>query len=199
MDNICAIQTLNNLELEPGDTITVADVSASFNGTFTVLSVEPYYFQSVDEYGYFIFDYDQIKENQIIYASNGADQEYTAQSGTVTRTVSVSWTTSALVQSFLGIDTASANDTAYIAKCVSASNAYCYRKRREAGYSTDSTSTVPSADVELGTTLYAAILYRERGTSGDQFASYPTMGQFDRPVTMGRVLQLLGCGRAQVA
>lgn len=199
VDNTCAIQTLNNLEVEPGDSITVANVHANFDGTFTVLSVEPYYLQSVDENGYFVFDYDELKVNQIIYAHNGDDEEYMARSGTVTHTVSVSWTTSALVLSFLGIDVASANDTAYIAKCVSASNAYCYRKRREAGYSTDSMSTVPSADVELGATLYAAILYRERGTSGDQFASYPTMGQFDRPVTMGRVLQLLGCGRAQVA
>jgi hypothetical protein len=102
------------------------------------------------------------------------------------------------VLSWLGIDVATANDTAFVAKCVSAANAWCYRKRREAGY-TDSQTTVPSADVELGTTMYAATLYRERGTSGDQYGGFDGMGNLPMPVTLHRIMQLLGCGRAQVA
>lgn len=197
-DNCCAVQTLNPAEVQPGDSITVASVHANFDGTFTVISVEPYYFIGVDEYGDLEFDFSISKPNQIIYEHNGDNLEYEASDGTVTYTVTVTWTTSALVLSWLGIDVASANDTAFVAKCVSASNAWCYRKRREGGYH-DSASTVPSADVELGATLYAALLYRDRGSSGDSYAGYGAMGQFDRPVSIARVMQLLGCGRAQVA
>ena len=199
VDNFAALQTLTLAEVQPGDSITVAGVSdTTFNGTQTVLSIEPYELVSVDEYGILNYDYDVSKPNQIIYANTGSAVVYDTATGTVTRTVSVSWTTSALVLSWLGIDVATANDTAFVAKCVSASNAWCYRKRREAGY-TDSQSTVPSADVELGATMYAATLYRERGTSGDSYAGFDGMGNTPMPVTLHRIMQLLGCGRAQVA
>lgn len=199
VNNYAAVQTLTPAEVQPGDTITVAGVTdTTFNGSQTVISVEPYQLVSVDEWGEFEFDYDVSKPNQIIYANTGATVVYDTATGTVTRTVSVSWTTSALVLSWLGIDVATANDTAFVAKCVSASNAWCYRKRREAGY-TDSQSTVPSADVELGATMYAATLYRERGTSGDSYAGFDGMGNSPMPVTLHRIMQLLGCGRATVA
>jgi hypothetical protein len=110
----------------------------------------------------------------------------------------VSWIVAADVTSWLGIDVATANDTAFVTVCVNASNAWCYRKRREAGY-IDSMTTVPSADVKLGATMYAATLYRERG-SVDSFASFDSMGIPAAPsATLGRIMQLLGCGRAQVA
>lgn len=199
VDNFAAVQTLTLSEVQPGDSITVAGVTdTTFNGTQTVLSIEPYELVSVDEYGILNFDFDVSKPNQIIYANTGSAVVYDTATGTVTRTVSVSWTTSALVLSWLGIDVATANDTAFVAKCVSASNAWCYRKRREAGY-TDSQSTVPSADVELGATMYAATLYRERGTSGDSYAGFDGMGNTPMPVTLHRIMQLLGCGRATVA
>lgn len=198
VDNRCALQTLTLAEVQPGDSITVAGVHANYDGTFTVLSIEPYYLQELDENGYLVFDYDIPRPNQIIYAHNGDDEDYMSSSGTITHSVSVTWTTSALVLSWLGIDVATANDTAFVAKCVLASNAWCYRKRREAGY-TDSASTVPSADVELGATMYAATLYRERGTSGDAYAGFDGMGNTPMPVTLHRIMQLLGCGRAQVA
>ena len=199
VDNYAAVQTLTLAEVQPGDTITVAGVTdTTFNGTQTVISIEPYELVSVDEYGVFNFDYDVSKPNQIIYANTGAAVVYDTATGTVTHTVSVTWTTSALVLSWLGIDVATANDTAFVAKCVSASNAWCFRKRREAGY-TDSQSTVPSADVELGATMYAATLYRERGTSGDSYAGFDGMSNMTMPVTLARIMQLLGCGRAQVA
>ena len=199
VDNFAAVQTLTLSEVSVGDTITVAGVTdTSFNGSQTVFSIEAYELISVDEYGVLEFNYDIPKPNQIIYANTGANVTYDTAIGTVTRTVSVTWTTSALVLSWLGIDVATANDTAFVAKCVSASNAWCYRKRREAGY-TDSQSTVPSADVELGATMYAATLYRERGTSGDSYGGFDGMGNLPMPVTLHRIMQLLGCGRAQVA
>lgn len=199
VDNFAAVQTLTLSEVSVGDTITVAGVTdTTFNGSQTVFSIEAYELISVDEYGVLEFNYDIPKPNQIIYANTGANVTYDTAIGTVTRTVSVTWTTSALVLSWLGIDVATANDTAFVAKCVSASNAWCYRKRREAGY-TDSQSTVPSADVELGATMYAATLYRERGTSGDSYGGFDGMGNLPMPVTLHRIMQLLGCGRAQVA
>jgi hypothetical protein len=199
VDNFAAVQTLTLSEVQPGDTITVAGVAnTTFNGSHTVFSIEAYELVSVDEYGVLEFNFDIPKPNQIIYANTGAAVPYDTATGTVTRTVSVTWTTSALVLSWLGIDVATANDTAFVAKCVSAANAWCFRKRREAGY-TDSQSTVPSADVELGTTMYAATLYRERGTSGDAYGAFDGMGNLAQPVTLHRIMQLLGCGRAQVA
>ena len=197
-DNICAVQTLTDLEVQAGDTVVIANVHANFDGTFTVLSTEPYYVAGVDQDGYIVYDYAISKLNQIIYAHNGDDEAYMARSGTATVTHTVTWITAADVLVWLGIDTATANDTAFVTTCVNASNAWCYRKRREAGY-IDSASTVPSADVKLGATIYAATLYRERG-SVDSFASFDSMAIGASPsATLGRIMQLLGCGRAQVA
>ena len=199
-DDVSAVQTLTPSEVQPGDSIVVAGAGAKFNGTFTVISVEEWEYIGKDQQGYLEFNYDVPKLNQVLYAVTGQadDQEYAALAGTLTFTESITWTTSALVLSWLGIDVATANDTAFVAKCVSAANAWCFRKRREAGY-TDLQGTVPSADVELGTTMYAATLYRERGTSGDAYGAFDGMGNLAQPVTLHRIMQLLGCGRAQVA
>ena len=199
-DDVSAVQTLTPSEVQPGDSIVVAGAGGKFNGTFTVISVEEWEYIGKDQQGYLEFNYDVPKLNQVLYAVTGQadDQEYAALAGTLTFTETITWTTSALVLSFLGIDVATANDTAYIAKCVSASNFFCFRKRREAGY-TDQQATVPSPDVELGATLYAAQLYRERGTSGDAYAGFDGMGNLALPVNLARIMQLLGCGRAQVA
>jgi len=199
VDNFAAVQTLTLAPVQPGDSITIAGVTdTTFNTTATVFSIEAYELVSVDEYGVLEFNYDNPKPNQIIYANTGSTVVYDTAVGTVTYTVSPAWTTSALVLSWLGIDVATANDTAFVAKCVSASNAWCHRKRREAGY-TDPTASAPSADVELGATMYAATLYRERGTSGDSYGGFDGMGNLPMPVTLHRIMQLLGCGRAQVA
>jgi hypothetical protein len=196
--NFAAVQTLTLSEVEVGDSVVIAGVTdTTFNGTVTVFSIEAYELIEVDQYGVLVFDYDVSKPNQIIYANAGADVEYDTAVGTVTYSVSPAFTTSALVLSWLGIDVATANDTAFVAKCVSASNFWCYRKRREAGYTDALTS--PSADVELGATMYAATLYRERGTSGDAYGAFDGMGNLAQPVTLHRIMQLLGCGRAQVA
>jgi hypothetical protein len=199
VDNFAAVQTLTLAPVQTGDSITIAGVTdTTFNTTATVFSIEAYELVSVDEYGVLEFNYDNPKPNQIIYANTGSTVVYDTAVGTVTYTVSPAWTTSALVLSWLGIDVATANDTAFVAKCVSASNAWCHRKRREAGY-TDPTASAPSADVELGATMYAATLYRERGTSGDSYGGFDGMGNLPMPVTLHRIMQLLGCGRAQVA
>jgi hypothetical protein len=197
-DNYAAIQTLTDLEVQTGDSVTISGVATTgFNATAVVISTEPYYFEGTTQEGELLFDYDIPRPNQIVYANTGTDVAYGAASGTLTYTQSVSWIIASDVLSWLGIDVATANDTAFVTVCVNASNAWCYRKRREAGY-IDSMTTVPSADVKLGTIMYAATLYRERG-SVDSFASFDAMGSFPVPSTLGRIMQLLGCGRAQVA
>lgn len=198
VDNYAAVQTLTDLEVQVGDTVTVAGTTGGFNATAVIVSTEPYFLEGIDQEGYLVFDYDIPKPNQIVYANSGDDDEYGPNTGTITYTVTVSWIVAADVLAWLGIDTATANDTAFVTTCVNASNAWCYRKRREAGY-IDSASTVPSADVKLGATMYAATLYRERG-SVDSFASFDSMAIGASPsATLGRIMQLLGCGRAQVA
>jgi hypothetical protein len=198
-DDVSAVQTLTPSEVQPGDSVVINQAGTKFNGTHTVISVEEWEYIGKDQQGYLEFNYDVPKLNQVLYAHTGHsnDEEYGAIAGTLTFTETIAWTTSTLVLAWLGIDVATANDTAFVAKCVSASNAWCDRKRREAGY-TDGT-TAPSADVELGATMYAATLYRERGTSGDAYGAFDGMGNLAQPVTLHRIMQLLGCGRAQVA
>jgi hypothetical protein len=198
LDGYAVLQTFVETGIQVTDSVVIAGTSGGFNATVTVVSTEPYLFLGVDDEGDLRFDYDVIMQNQFIYANAGSDLTRTVATGSVTYTVTPSWTTSALVLSFLGIDVASANDTAYIAKCVSASNFWCWNKRRESSY-TDSASVVPNASVELGATLYAAQLYRERGTSGDAYAGFDGMGNLALPVNLARIMQLLGCGRATVA
>ena len=80
---------------------------------------------------------------------------------------------------------------------MSAANAWCYRRRATAGYF-DSLTTVPDGSVKLGTVMYGATLYRERG-SVDGYASFDQMGVTQPIASYGRILQLLGVGRPQVA
>jgi hypothetical protein len=132
----------------------------------------------------------------ITYASNSVGtvaQFSPANAGLVAL---ITWATTGNVETFLGIAAATANDTDYLNFCVEASNEFCYRRRREAGY-VDSTAIVPNPSVLQAAVLYAGGLYRERG-SVDSFASFDQLGTVTPFGSMGRVLQLLGCGRPQV-
>ena len=109
----------------------------------------------------------------------------------------VHWVDNAYVETMIGF-TPTGDELAYLTADVDAANDWAYRKRAEAGYNPHP-GYCDGHDVKMGTGLYAMMLYRERGTSGDNYASYGSMGQFERPVSLGRIMQLLGCGRAQVA
>ena len=100
-------------------------------------------------------------------------------------------------EDWLGIGTATASDLAFLTQCAAAANAFCYRRRREAGY-LDSLSTSPSGDVSLGTIQYGGMLYRQRG-SIDSFASFDGMGGGAVTGLNGVIKQLLGIDRPQVA
>jgi hypothetical protein len=197
LDNYAILQTFVDTDIQSQDSVVVAGADHGFSGTHTVISTEPYEFIGVSDEGDLLFDYDVIMENQFIYVNAGTDFERSVATGTVTFTPTCSWITSADVTSWLGIEVATANDTAFIAVCVSAANSWAFRKRREAGY-TDSLSTAPDGAAKLGTIMYAATQYRSRGAV-DGYASFDSMGMGTPTMSLGQIMQLLGCGRPQVA
>lgn len=197
LDGVVVLQTLLPSGIQTGDNVTIAGNAVIANGVYEVANTEPYRFVGLSDEGDFEFDYSTIYENQFLVFNAGADVSRDLAAGTVTFTPSVTWITSADVIAWLGIDPATANDTAFVATCVAASNYWSWNKRREAGYA-DALSASPNASVTLGATMYAATLYRERGTSGDSYASYDGFGNMPQPVTLARIMQLLGCNRSQV-
>ena len=199
LDDYAVIQTLEDTEIGVGQTITLSGLGHGLNGTHTVFAVPTFLFDGVDNQGDLMFDTNVIIPNQLLFYDAGDDLERSAAipNGTLTWSISCTWTTSALVTEFLGISGATANDTAYIATCVSAANQWCFRRRQQAGYY-DSPTTAPDASVQLGATLYASALYRERG-SVDSFQSFETMSVGVPTLTNGRIMQLLGVRRSQVA
>ena len=197
VDDYAVIQTLEATDITIGQTIVVAGVGNNFDATYIVQAVPTFGFVGVSVEGDFIFDYDVTITNQLLVKSNFDNYQRTSATGTVTWTQTCSWTTVGNTQEFLGISSATANDTAYLTTCVAAANAWCFRRRVQAGYH-DSLTTVPDGSVLLGTTLYAAGLYRERGTTGDSYASFQDMSG-PPLMTLGRVNQLLGVKRSQCA
>lgn len=196
VDNFGVVQVLEELtDIIVGSSVTVTQTGDThLNGTHTVYSLTPYELLEVDTDGDLIFDWDVARPGQVIFESTGDDITRHAHAGSLTYAPTCTWVDSDMVTEFLGIAAATANDTAYIGTCVGAANAWAYRRRLNAGYF-DQPGTSPSDAVTLGTTLYAAALYRERG-SIDSFASFE---QGSVPFgSLGRILQLLGCNRPQV-
>jgi hypothetical protein len=197
VDDYAVIQTLEATDITIGQTIIVSGVGNNFDATYIVQAVPTFGFVGVSVEGDFIFDYEVTITNQLLVKSNFDNYSRASATGTVTWTQTCSWTTVGNTQEFLGISSATANDTAYLTTCVAAANAWCFRRRVQAGYH-DSLTTVPDGSVLLGTTLYASGLYRERGTTGDSYASFQDMSG-PPLMTLGRVNQLLGVKRSQCA
>jgi len=197
VDDYAVIQTLEATDITIGQTIVVAGVGNNFDATYIVQAVPTFLYVGVGFEGDFIFDNEVTITNQLLVKSNFDNYQRASATGTVTWTQSCTWTTVAAVQEFLGIASATANDTAFLTTCVSAANSWCFRRRVSAGYH-DNLTSAPDAAVLLGTTLYAAGCYRERGTTGDSYASF---GDMTGPplMTLGRVNQLLGIKRSQCA
>ena len=199
LDDVVVIQTLTETDIAVGQSVTVSGLGNGMDGTFVVVAVPQFLYTGLNYQGDMTYNTDVIIPNQLAYIDSGdaVDRDSADPFGTLTWSISCTWTTSANVTEFLGIAAATANDTAYIATCVAAANAWAFRKRVEAGY-TDAPGISPSSDVTLGTTLMAAALYRERG-SIDSFQTFEAMTPATTGFNMGRIHQLLGINRSQVA
>jgi len=197
VDNYGVLQLLTNALVQPGDSITVAAVDATFNGTRTVYACPQFYYLGVDEYGDLLFNYDLPIANQVLFALTAADVERGPATGTLSYAPNVQWVTAAQIEDWLGIGTATSADTAFLAQCASACNSFAFRRRQESGY-IDNPSSSPSGDVTLGTIMLGGAYYRNRG-SIDQFASFGDGGAVNVTGLSGMIKQLLGIDRPQVA
>ena len=199
LNNYACISTLEPTEIVVGQSVTVASIAVPFNGTFTVLALPQYLFTGIDDdTGEFLFNEDVPVPNQVLYACTGDDVEFVAFfTGTVAYTQVCQWISAAQILTWLGIATATADDTTFVTQCASAANNFCYRRRQEVGYF-DSLTTSPGGDVTLGTIMYGGALYRQRGGISD-FASFDGMSQGSTNGLSPLVKQLIGVDRPQVA
>jgi hypothetical protein len=199
LDNYACISTLEATEIALGESVAVSGLAAPFTGTFTVLALPQYKYIGVDGItGELLFDENIAVPNQVLYACTGSDVEFVVDyAGTVTYTQTCTWVTAAQILTYLGIATATADDTTFVTQCASAANQFCYRRRQEVGYF-DALATSPSGDVTLATIMYGAALYRQRGGISD-FASFDGMSAGSTNGLSPIVKQLLGVDRPQVA
>ena len=199
LNNYACISTLEPTEIVVGQSITVASLGAPFNGTFTVLEMPAFQLSGVDSTtGEFQYDINFPVPNQLLFACTGSNVEFVKIfTGIVAYTQTCTWITAAQILTWLGIATATADDTTFVTQCASAANAFCYRRRQEVGYF-DSLTTSPSGDVTLGTIMYGGALYRQRGGISD-FASFDGMSAGSTNGLSPICKQLLGVDRPQVA
>jgi hypothetical protein len=197
LDNYAVLQLLTPSEIAVGESITVASVDATFNGTYSVRALPQYLYTGTDDQGDLLYDFNVPIQNQVLYAKTASDVDRVAATGTVTYTQTCTWITQQNVLDWLGISVATAGDQAFVTTCAAAANIFCYRRRQEASY-IDSLTTVPSQDVYLGTVMYAGMLYKSRGTV-DVFSSYQDMGQTPVAGMNGQIKQLLGIDRPACA
>jgi len=197
LDNYAVLQLLTPSEIAVGESIVVASVDATFNGTYTVRALPQYLYIGTDDDGDLLYDFNVPIQNQVLYAKTASDVTRVAATGTVAYTLTCTWTTSQNILDWLGITVATAGDQTFTTTCAAAANAFCYRRRQEAGY-IDSLTTVPSQDVFLGSVMYGAALYKARG-SVDVFSSFQDMGQSPVPGMNGQIKQLLGIDRPACA
>jgi hypothetical protein len=194
------LQTLTDTEIEVGQSITVASVAAPFNGTFTVYALPKYEYIGIDTEGDLLFNSNVSIPNQVLFKCTGSDVERTASAtGTITYTQNCTWVTVAELITYLGVDITNPSDDYTLAtQARNAANDFAFRRRSESGYF-DNLSTSPGHDVTLGTLMYAAALWRSRGSVQDTFATFDGMGNAPVSAMTPVIKQLLGIDRPQVA
>lgn len=199
VDGFAVVQTLETTDIGVGQSITLSGLGYNLNGTHTVYAVPTNYLLGVDDQGDPYYDTDVTILNQLAFFDAGDDVERSQADpfGTLTWSQTCTWVTSADVQVFLGISSATANDTAFLTQCVSAGNQWAFKRRQQAGYH-DALGSAPDDAVKMGTVLYCASIYRERG-SIDSFQSFSDMAVNAPTMSLGRIHQLLGVKRSQVA
>jgi hypothetical protein len=197
LNDYAVLQLLTPSEIAVGESITVASVDATFNGTYTVRALPQYLYIGTDDEGDLLYDFNVPIQNQVLYAKTASEINRVAATGTVAYTLTCTWITSQNILDWLGITVATAGDQTFTTTCAAAANAFCYRRRQEAGY-IDSLTTVPSQDVFLGTVMMGGSFYKARG-SVDVFSSFQDMGQSPVPGMNGQIKQLLGIDRPACA
>jgi hypothetical protein len=199
LDNYAVLQTLTDTEIEVGQSITVASVAAPFNGTFVVYAMPKYEYIGIDTEGDLLFDANVSIPNQVLFACTGTDVGRIASAGTITYTQDCTWISIAQLVTYLGVEILNPSDDYTLAtQARNAANDFCYRRRQESGYF-DSLTTSPGHDVTLGTLMYAAALWRARGSVQDTFATFDGMGTASVSAMTPIIKQLLGIHRPQVA
>jgi hypothetical protein len=199
IDNYAVLQLLTPSEIAVGQSITVASVDATFNGTYTVRALPQYLFSGVDTQGDLLYDYQVPIADQVLYAKTASDVERVAASGTITYDPVCTWVTVAQLMSYIGVTiTNPSDDYTLLTQSVSAGNQFCYRRRQEAGY-IDSLTTSPGGDATLATLMYCAALWRSRGSLESTYATFDGMGSAPQQSFTPIVKQLLGVPRPAVA
>lgn len=155
-----------------GWSITVEGAGNNYDGTHTITDIDATALTVEFQQG-----------NQTHPAFEGLAQLY----------VPVTWIDDTAVIEFLG----SADDQDWLDVCVEAANDWAFDRRKAAGY-VDIPDAAPSPRASAGTVLYAAALYREKG-SVDTFASFSEIPLQPPVGTLGRIKQLLGIERPAVA
>jgi hypothetical protein len=199
IDDFAVLQLLTPSEIAVGQSITVAGVDATFNGTYTVRALPQYLYIGIDTEGDLLYDYQIPIADQVLYAKVADDVERTAATGTVTYAPVCTWVTAADVMTYLGITIANpSDDYTLLTQSVSAGNQFCYRRRQESGYIDDLT-TSPGGDATLGTLMYCGALWRSRGSIENTYATFDGMGTATQQSLTPIVKQLLGIPRPAVA
>ncbi len=199
VDNYAVLQLLTPNEIAVGQSITVAGVDATFNGTYTVRALPQYLYIGTDTQGDLLYDYQVPIADQVLYAKTASDVERVAASGTVSYDPVCTWVTAAQVMSYLGITIANpSDDYTLLTQSVSAGCQFAFRRRQESGY-IDSLTTSPGGDVTLGTLMYCAALWRSRGSIEATYATFDGMGSAPQQSLTPIVKQLLGIPRPAVA
>ncbi len=130
------------------------------------------------------------------YAKNHANVVGSDVDGRITPRCT--WIGESDVTDFLGFLPDTQPDEAWLTMCTETANDFCSRRRWENGYS-DLLNHVPSPAVANATVLYAAGLFRERG-SIDSFSSFQEMSVTGTLAgSMGQIMRLLGLMRPRVA
>ena len=199
LDDYAVVQLLQDIDLEIGQSITISGVGHGLNGTYNVRALPQYLFIGVDTEGDLLYDFNAPIPNQVLFYDVGDNLERSAAipNGTITYTETCTWITSANIEAWLGISLVSAGDATVLTQCASAANAFCYKRRVEAGY-VDSLTVSPSADVTLGTIMYGGALFRQR-SSINEFASFSDMATTAPTGLSPLIKQLLGIPRPAAA
>jgi hypothetical protein len=199
LDDFAVLQLLTPSEIAVGQSITVAGVDATFNGTYTVRALPQYLFIGVDTEGDLLYNYQLPIADQVLYAKVADNVERVASSGTVSYDPVCTWVSAGQVMSYLGITiTNPSDDYTLLTQSVSAGNQFAYRRRQESGY-IDSLTTSPGGDATLGTLMYCAALWRSRGSIEATYATFDGMGSAPQQSLTPIVKQLLGIPRPAVA